>query len=45
MNTATELAMAVMAIPVTALAIGWLLGRNTEPPLIDPEEYEKWGVE
>jgi hypothetical protein len=45
MDTATQLAMAVMAIPVTALAMGWWFGHNTEPPLIDPEEYVKWGVE
>ena len=45
MNTATQLAMALIAIPVTALIVGWWLGRNSEPPLIDPEDYIKWGVE
>ena len=45
MNTVAQLAMALTAIPVTALAIGWLFGKNSEPPLIDPEDYIKWGVE
>ena len=45
MNTAAQLALTLTAIPVTALIVGWLLGRNSEPPLIDPEDYIKWGVE
>jgi hypothetical protein len=45
MNTALELLIAIVALPVIALAVGWLFGSNYEPPLIDPEEYVRWGVE
>ena len=38
MNTATQLALMILAIPVTALAIGWLFGRNSEQPEVDPDE-------
>ena len=37
MNTVAQLAMALIAIPVTALIVGWLLGKNTEPPEQDPD--------
>lgn len=31
--------MSVLMIPVIALAIGWAYGRNTAPPLVEPELY------
>lgn len=31
--------MIVLMIPVIALAIGWVYGRNTAPPLVEPELY------
>ena len=30
----------LMAIPVIAAAVGWLFGKQTKPPLVDPDEYE-----
>jgi hypothetical protein len=38
-------ALIIMATPLMALGMGWLYGKNYEPPLVDPEEYVMWGVE
>lgn len=32
----------VLLVPVLAVGLGWLYGRNTRPPLVDPEDYERY---
>lgn len=29
----------VLLIPVMSLGVGYIYGRNTEPPLVDPDLY------